>query len=155
MKSSKRKANRSLTSGLIRRVGRARGLAAQLQARLVEVIAVQVGIAQGMHEIAGTVTAHLGHHQGQQRIGGDVEGHAQEDVGAALVELAGQPAVGHIELEQGVAGRQGHASTSPGIPGGDDVPARVGIVLQPVDQLDDLVDLALRPDGCQWRHWWP
>ena len=44
----------------------------------------------------------------QQRIGGDVEGHAEEHVGGALVELAGEPAVGDVELEQAVAGRQRH-----------------------------------------------
>ena len=53
----------------------------------------------------------------QQRIGRDVERHAQEDVGGALVELAGQPAVGDIELEQAVAGRQRHLVDVGRIPG--------------------------------------
>jgi hypothetical protein len=47
-------------------------------------------------------------HVREQRVAGDVERHAQEDVGAALVQLAGQLAVGDVELEEGVAGRQRH-----------------------------------------------
>lgn len=39
----------------------------------------------------------------QDRVGGDVEGHAQPHVGAALVELAGQVLIGHVELHQAVA----------------------------------------------------
>jgi hypothetical protein len=63
----------------------------------------------------GFEPGHLRHHHGQQRVGGDVERHAEEDVGRALVELAGQPAVGDVELEQAVAGRQRHLlSTSAG-----------------------------------------
>src|SRR4051812_11802036 len=63
------------------------GLAGELQAGLVQVVAVEVGIAQGVDEVAGRQSADLGHHQGQQGIGGDVERHAQEDVGAALIKL--------------------------------------------------------------------
>jgi hypothetical protein len=56
-------------------------------------VLVKVRIAKRMHEIAGLQARDLRHHHGQQRIGGDVEGHAQEDVGRALVELAGELAV--------------------------------------------------------------
>jgi len=70
------------------------------------------------------------------------ERHAQEDVGAALVELAGQLAVGHVELEQGVAGRQLHARHVGHVPGRNDHPARVRIVLDLIQHLADLVDVA-------------
>jgi hypothetical protein len=133
----------SVTSGLIRIVRqRRKRLARELQAGLLEVVAVEVRVAEGVHEVAGLVAADLGEHQGEQGVGGDVEGHAEEDVGAALVELAGEPAVGDVELEQAVAGRQGHALDVARVPGGDDVAARVRVVLQAVDQLRDLVDQA-------------
>jgi len=56
--------------------------------------------------------------------------------------LAGQLAVGYIELEQAVARRQGHAVHIAGVPGRNDVTAGVGIVFQTVYQLADLVDQA-------------
>ena len=98
-------------------------------------------IAQRMHEVAGLQAGNLRHHHGQQRIGGDVEGHAEEDVGGALIELAGQLTVGHIELEQAVAGRQRHLVDFGRIPGADDQPARIRIAPDHVDDTGDLVDL--------------
>jgi len=67
--------------------------------------------------------------------------HAQEDVGAALVELAGQLAVGHVELEEGVAGRQLHLRHVGHVPGRDNHPARVRTVFDLVQHLADLVDV--------------
>ena len=64
-------------------------LAGELEAGLLEVVAVEVGIAEGVDEFAGREVAHLRHHHGEQGVAGDVEGYAEEDVGAALVELAG------------------------------------------------------------------
>ena len=84
------------------RAGRAR----QLRVRLFHMVAVEVRVAEGMHELAGLKIADLGDHQRQQRVGGNIERHPQEDIAAALVELAAQLAVGHIELEQAVARRQ-------------------------------------------------
>src|SRR5690606_33277304 len=72
--------------------------------------------------------------------GGDVEWHAEEDVGAALVELAGESALRHVELEQGVAGRERHSIELGDIPGGDDQPARVRVAPNGVDHAGDLVD---------------
>jgi hypothetical protein len=54
------------------------------------VVAVDVAVAAGPDEVAHVQVALLRHHVGQQRVAGDVEGHAQEDVGAALVELAAE-----------------------------------------------------------------
>ena len=67
--------------------------------------------------------------------------HAQEDVGAALVELAGQLAAGHVELEQRVAGRQLHVRYVGHVPGRDDHAARVRIVPDLVHHLRNLVDV--------------
>ena len=59
----------------------------------------------------------------------------------ALIELAGQPSVGHVELEQAMAGRQGHVLDLGQIPGADDQPARIGIALADLlQQGGDLVD---------------
>lgn len=86
-------------------------------------IAVDVRVTEGMDEFAGPVAADLRQHQRQQRVGGDVERDPEEGVGAALVELARQLAVGDVELKQAVAGRQGHAVDVAGVPRGNDVAA--------------------------------
>ena len=70
-----------------------------------------------MDELARREPGHLRHHQGEQRVRGDVERHAQEDVGRALVELAGELALRDIELEQAVAGRQRHLVELADVPG--------------------------------------
>ena len=64
-------------------------LAGKLEAGLLEVVAVEVSVAEGVDEFAGREAAHLRHHHGEQGVAGDVEGYAEEDVGTALVELAG------------------------------------------------------------------
>ena len=53
---------------------RRQGFPGQLCVRLLQVVQVQVGIAQGVHELARRKAGDLGHHQGEQGIGGDVEG---------------------------------------------------------------------------------
>src|SRR5690554_1263951 len=82
--------------------------ARELQFRLLQMIEVEVGIAQGVDKVAGLKAHHLCDHSGQQRVAGDVERYAKEDIGAALIELAGKPPFGHVELEQAVARRQRH-----------------------------------------------
>lgn len=69
------------------------------------------------------------------------EGNAEEDVGRALVELAGKAAVGHIELEEAVTGRQCHLVDQRRVPGRDDVAARVRVCLDALDELCHLVDM--------------
>src|SRR5437870_4706398 len=64
--------------------------AGELRARLLEVIEIQVRIAEGEDELAGLETGDLRHHQREERVRGDVEGYAEEEVGAALVHLAGE-----------------------------------------------------------------
>ena len=75
-------------------MGSGRGLAGQLDVGLLEVIQVEMGVAERVDEVADLEVADLGHQMGQQRVRGDVERDTEEDVGRALVELAGQPAVG-------------------------------------------------------------
>jgi len=111
-----------------------------------------VAVAPCPHEVADLQARLLRQHVGQQRVGSDIEGHAQEDVGAALVQLAGQLAVSHIELEEGAAGRQLHLRDVGHVPGRDGHPARVGRAADLLQHLGDLVDVAAERVG-QLRHW--
>ena len=105
-------------------------------------VRVEVQVAEGVDKLAGLQPRDLRHHQREQRVAGDVEGHTQEEVRAALVELATQLAVGHVELEQRVAGREFHLVNLPDVPRADDVPARVGVPLKLCDDLVNLVHAA-------------
>ena len=102
-------------------------------------------IAEGMHEVARLEPADLRDHHGQHRVGGDVEGHAEEQIGAPLVELAGEDPFVHVELEKQMARRQFHRLDLAGVPRADDQTAAVGVA---ADLLDDLVDLV---DGASIR----
>jgi hypothetical protein len=110
------------------------------------VVEVEVRVAEGVHEVAHPQAGDLRHHVRQQRVGGDVERHAEEDVGGALVQLARQPAgsavVGrrHVELEERVARRERHGGQVGDVPGADDVAPGVGVGLQRLDDLGELVD---------------
>jgi len=77
-------------------------LAAQLRFHLFEVVVVDMAVAARPDEVAHFQIALLRQHVGQQRVACNVEGYAQKDVGAALVKLAAEFAVGHVELEEGV-----------------------------------------------------
>ena len=67
-----------------------------------------MGVASGVDEVATLQTAYLCHHLKEKGVGCDIERHTEEGVGTALVELEGEFAIGNIELEQTVAGREGH-----------------------------------------------
>ena len=88
--------------------------AGQLLAGLLEVVGVQVRIAQSMDKFTRLVVTYLREHKREQRVRRDIEGHAEERVGTALVELATEFALAglaypaHVELEQAMARRQGH-----------------------------------------------
>ena len=105
------------------------GLSGQLQVRLLQVVHIQVRVTQRMHELAGLQAGYPGNHQGEQGIGGDVERNTQENICAALVQLTGQGAVIHVELEEGMAGRKGHFVDLTRVPGADDHAPRVGVGL--------------------------
>ena len=103
-------------------------------------IEVQVAVAAGPDELAGLEVALLREHVRQQRVAGDVEGHAEEDIGAALVELTGQPAVGDVELEQRMAGLRLHPLELAHVPGADDDAARIRVAAQLLERHADLID---------------
>ena len=74
--------------GVEGQAGELAGRPGQLQSRLVEVIEVQVDVAEGVHKLSWAEVGGLGDHMGQQGIAGDVEGDPEEEVGAALLQLA-------------------------------------------------------------------
>jgi len=78
----------------------------------------------------------------QQCVGGDVERHAEEEVGAALIELAAEPAAGHEELEERMARQERHALELADVPGTDDDAPRVRVLAQRRDRGRHLVDVA-------------
>src|SRR6185437_8019487 len=115
-------------------------LAGELDIGLLEVVDVEVAVASRPDELARQEPALRGNEVGEQRVGRDVERDAEEDVGAALIELAGEASVGDVELEQQVARRELHFRELGDVPGGDDQPARVRIAADLGDDVRHLVD---------------
>ncbi len=116
---------------LWQRVGRAR----ELLIRLLEVIQVQVAVATGPDQFPGLQIALLREQVREQGIAGDVEGHPQEEIRTALIELAGEPAAGHIELKERMAGHQAHLLELPDVPSVHDDASRIGVAAQLVYRL--------------------
>src|SRR4029079_18211648 len=102
-------------------------VAGQLQPRLLEMVRIKMTVAAGPDEHARLKPAFTGEHVSEQRIAGDVERHAEEDVGAALIELEVEPPARDLGLEQAMAGGERHFRNLARIPGGHDLPARIGI----------------------------
>ena len=80
----------------------------------------------------------------EERVRSNVERNPQENVGGTLVELAGKPAVGHVELKEGMAGRERHLINVAGVPSRNDVSAPVGVAANALEQVAELVH---RPFG--------
>ena len=74
-------------------------LAIELRVYLLQVIHIKMRITQSMNEISRCQPDHLRYHEGQQRVGSDIEWHAKKQIGASLIELAGQATVGNVKLE--------------------------------------------------------
>src|ERR1035441_2589849 len=75
-------------------------LARQLQLSLLDVICVKMQVTERVDEIARFQSADLRDHQREQRVAGDVEGHAEKNIRAALIELAAQLALAHIKVDR-------------------------------------------------------
>src|SRR5512146_3497517 len=114
--------------------------ARELQSRLLEMIQIEVAVAARPDELTRLEVALLGEHVGEQRIARDVERHAEEDVRAALIELTGQPAVRHVELEQCMARHEVHLLELADVPGADQDAAGVGVAAQLLERHAHLVD---------------
>ena len=99
------------------------GLATQLEPCLLQMVQIEVSVTEGVDEVTDFQAANLSNHLGQQCVGGNVEGNAEKDVRRTLIELAGQSALGNLELKHRMAGRQRHVSEITNIPRADNVPA--------------------------------
>src|SRR5262245_33630899 len=99
-------------------------------------------VAARPDELGGSEIALLREHVREQRIACNVEGHAEEEVRAALIDLTRQPTLRHVELHERMARHQRHALELADIPGTDDDAAGIGVVAQLPDHLADLIDLA-------------
>jgi hypothetical protein len=113
------------------------------------VVAVDVAVSACPNEVAHIQIALLRHHVGEQSVARDVEGHAQEDVGAALVQLAAQLGFFawvlcgcHIELEEGMTRHERHLVEFGHVPCAHDDAAAVRVAFERVDDLLDLVNMA-------------
>jgi len=114
------------------------------------------------YELANVEIALLGNHVSEQGIGGDVKGYAQKQIGAALVELAGEFAVVDVELKQAMTWGQCHTAwrtlscgpmdssgSSAGFQAGNNQTAGIGFLANLIDQVADLVNHSGRLDTCQ------
>ena len=102
-------------------------------------VQVQVNIAEGVHKLTWFEPHNLRDHHGEQCIRRNVERHPKEGVGAALIQLAIQLALGNMKLEQTMTRRQGHVVNETGVPGTDDMSAAVRICLELFNELYNLV----------------
>ncbi len=114
-------------------------LAGQLQPGLFYMIIIQVHVSEGMYELTGLQSSDLRYHHGEERVRSNIKGHTQEHICAALVQLAGELAIGHIKLEQCMARAQAHARQVAYIPCVYDHPAAVGVCFQLVQYIFYLV----------------
>ena len=101
-----------------------------------------------MDELTRFVVTNLAKHQSQKGVRSDIERNPEESIGAALVQLAAElalarsPYTAHIELEQAMARRQSHLVDFGHIPGANQVTARIGVILEAIHQILDLVDMS-------------
>jgi len=91
--------------------------ARELQVGLREVVEVEVTIATGPDELPWDEIALLCEQVREQPVARDVERYAEEHIGAALVDLAGQPPRRHVELKERVARHEPHALELTHVPG--------------------------------------
>ena len=115
-------------------------LTGDLQVGLLKMVAVEMRIAEGVNKCTSLEATHLCHHVREQCVGCNIEGDAEEHIGAALVQLAVEFAVGHMKLEECVAGHERHFIKFTNVPSRDDYSTAVGIVFDHVNGLFDLID---------------
>ena len=120
--------------------GKGFGGTGELLFGLLQMVEVEVGIAQSVDKCPTGEAANLGHHHGQKGIACNIEGNSQKDVGTSLVELATELPLCHMELDKSVAGGQGHFGEVGRIPGREDVPPGVGLFPQTFNQARNLVN---------------
>ena len=115
-------------------------LAGELQAGLLEVVGVEVEVAERVNERAGLEAADLSNHEREERVGGNIKGYAEKEVCAALVELATEFAVLDIELKQRMTWCEGHEVKLGRVPCRNDKATAGGIFFDVFDDARDLID---------------
>ena len=111
-----------------------------MESGLVDVVAVEVGVAEGEDELAREKADDVGDDVGEQCVARYIEREPEEGICAALIDLAGQAAAVDVELEQKVAWREGHVGEVADVPGTDDVAARGRVDAQVLKDGGNLVD---------------
>ena len=94
----------------------------------------------------------------EQSIRGDVEGYPKKDVGAALVELAGELTVGNVKLEERMTGRQRHIIDTGGVVSHYDMAAAVWIFLNLPEDFCGLIrgrSIRVGPRAALIAVYWP
>src|SRR4051812_42008547 len=115
-------------------------LAPQQRFHLLKMVPVDVIIAERVDKIAHLQPAHVREHVRQEGVGADVEGHSEESVSRALVELAMKYALPfNLELEESVAGRKVNAVALARIPTRDYQPTRVRVSFNFCDETRYLI----------------
>src|ERR1700675_3251110 len=100
-----------------------------------------MAIAAGPYEVSDIKIGLLRDQVCQQSVRRDVERDAQKDIGAALVELARELILCHIELEKCVAWQQLHAGELADVPRRDDQAPGIRVPDDLRDNFGELVDL--------------
>ena len=103
-------------------------------------VQIDVGVSCGVDKLTRLQVANLGYHHGEKSVGCDVKRNPEESVRASLIKLAGEFPFGNVELEEAVAGWQGHLVNLSRIPCRDKDSSRVRVTLDCVDHLAELVD---------------
>jgi hypothetical protein len=122
--------------------GQRAGSAGELEVGLFQVVAVEVDIPQTVNKVAGLEPGGLGYHEGEKGIRSDVKGQTEKQVGGALVEVAGKPSLGDIELEEHMAGGEGHLFKCRHVPGTHHESTRIGVAANLLKDFGHLVDVA-------------
>src|SRR5437879_9497081 len=102
-----------------------------------------MGVTKRMNKDAWLQRALLRDHHEQQRIASDVKWHPECQVCRTLVNLQVKTIVDHVELHQEMTGRQGHLVKISDVPGTDNETTRMGIVLDGLDDLLELINVPL------------
>lgn len=116
--------------------------ARELLFRLLDMVQIEVNVAEGMDELSRQEACDLREHHREKSVGRDIERDPEEDISAPLIELAGKPASGHVELKEAMTRRQRHFLDVPDVPSADDESPRVGRRAEHLHQVCDLIDAA-------------
>src|ERR1041384_1456 len=115
-------------------------LTLELKPGLLEVVRIEMRIAERKNELARLQIAHLRNHHREQRIRRDVERQPEKDVSGSLIHLTRELSIGNIELKKQVTRRQRHLRKLADVPRADNQPARIRIPFDLIDDLTNLID---------------